>query len=432
MLRSGQKLGKYRIRRRLARGGFGDVYEAHDTIEGIGVALKIPRGPVDDETLSDFRREARLAARLEHPNVLPLKNADIIDGTFVIAYPLGDGTLHDRLGRRMSLRAILDFAEQVLAALAHAHEHRIIHCDIKPENLILFDEDLLRLTDFGIAKVAMRTVVGSASGSLGYMAPEQAMGRPSARSDVFSAGLLIYQMLTGELPEWPFEWPPPGFSRVRRHSPELVAFLRRALEVDARRRFRDAAHMYTAFRRIKNKAINYAARRRNGKRNGTGQTRRDWREIRLRQFKKRFGRALKLDHECAGCHQPLDERMRACPWCGTSPVEAVGESSFPAECPRCHRGVKLDWHYCAWCYGAKIGPIAKRTFSDRRYAGRCSNTSCKRRVLMPFSKYCPWCRAKVTKVWSLAGSTEKCGRCDQRIARGFWPFCAWCGADATS
>jgi serine/threonine protein kinase len=97
----------------------------------------------------------------------------------------------------------------MIEAVAYAHRQRIIHCDIKPENFILFPDNRLRLTDFGIARVAQNTVAGSGSGTVGYMAPEQAMGKPSMRSDVFSLGLVIYRMLTGQLPEWPFEWPPP-------------------------------------------------------------------------------------------------------------------------------------------------------------------------------------------------------------------------------
>ena len=85
MLKVGQRIGKYRIRRRIARGGFADVYKAQDTVEGVDVALKVPSGAhVRPDVMNDFRKEARLAARLEHPNILPLKNADNIDGRFLI------------------------------------------------------------------------------------------------------------------------------------------------------------------------------------------------------------------------------------------------------------------------------------------------------------------------------------------------------------
>ena len=141
-LRPRQLLGKYRIERRIAEGGFAEVYRAQDTIEGVRVALKIPHAHlVDEALLADFRREVRLTAPLDHPNVLPIKNAQFIDGRFVIAYPLGTGTLGDRMLWRLASARRVEYAAQMLAAVAHAHQHRIIHCDLKPENFILFPGD---------------------------------------------------------------------------------------------------------------------------------------------------------------------------------------------------------------------------------------------------------------------------------------------------
>ena len=256
MLRRGHRLGKYRIRGRLAQGGFADVYRAHDTVEGVDVALKVPlpssTGPA---MLEAFRREARTVAQLEHPNILPLKNADTTDGRFILSYPLGTSSLDDRMTRRLPLALALSYGEQLLSALAYAHEQSVIHCDVKPENLILFGEERLRLADFGLAKVASRTISASASGTIGFMAPEQALGRPSARSDVFSAGLVIYRMLTGSLPEWPYDWPPPGHDRLLRIAPELGDVLARAIQVDARRRYRDAAHMLLDYRKAQSRLL---------------------------------------------------------------------------------------------------------------------------------------------------------------------------------
>lgn len=262
MVRVGQRLGKYRLKRRVARGGFGDVFEAYDTIEGISVAIKVPLEVLSPEHLDDFRREVRITAQLDHPNILPLKNADFIDGVFAIVQPLGERSLDERLATRMNLVTKLDYIDQMLAGLSYAHEHGIIHCDIKPDNLILFADGRLRLADFGIAKFARKTIQGSASGSVGYMAPEQAMGRPSARSDVFAAGLVIHQLLTGKLPTWPFNWPHDGWERLKRQHPDLRELVRRSLEVEARKRYSDAVLMYRAFRRLKPKAIKYAVDKR--------------------------------------------------------------------------------------------------------------------------------------------------------------------------
>ena len=265
-LKARRMLGKYRIRRRVGAGAFATVYEAYDTIEGITVALKVPHfDQLDKESLSAIHREVRLTARLEHENILPLRNAMMIDGHFVIATPLGEQTLTDRLRYRLGPKTALSYTEQLLDALAYAHEVRVIHCDIKPDNVILFPEGHARLADFGIAKVALRTrtIMGSGQGTVGYIAPEQAMGKPSFRSDVFSMGLLIYRMFAGELPAWPFDWPLPGAERLRRTvSRDFVNFLRRSIEVHERKRFRDGVQMQKAFHAVAPRALRASTRSR--------------------------------------------------------------------------------------------------------------------------------------------------------------------------
>ena len=258
-LKARRRLGKYKVRRRIGTGAFATVYEAYDTIEGIRVALKIPHPEqLERESLDLIHREVRLTARLDHENILSLRNAMMIDGYFVIATPLGERALTDRLHYRLGPKTALSYSEQLIDALAYAHEQRIIHCDIKPDNVILFPDGLVRLADFGIAKVALRTrtVMGSGQGTVGYIAPEQAMGKPSFRSDVFSMGLLIYRMFAGELPEWPFDWPPPGADRLRRTvSRDFIAFLRRSIEVRERKRFRDGVQMQREFAKLAPRAL---------------------------------------------------------------------------------------------------------------------------------------------------------------------------------
>jgi eukaryotic-like serine/threonine-protein kinase len=256
VLRARQKLGKYRIERRLSDGPLAAVYQAFDTIHGLRVALKIPhRRLMDEFFLADFRKEARLLAKLDHPNILSIQNACFIDNYFVISMPLGIDTLGARLQRRISTAKALDYTHQILLAVAHAHEERIIHCDIKPDNFIRFPDDLLRLTDFGFSKLARRRIEASGSGTVGYVAPEQAMGRPLLASDVFSVGLVLYRMFAGTLPHWPYDWPPPGAARLRQKlHPDMVALVRRAIEVKPARRFRDGVEMLTAFERIKHPA----------------------------------------------------------------------------------------------------------------------------------------------------------------------------------
>jgi serine/threonine protein kinase len=256
-LRSRSRLGKYRIEGRLAEGSYSNVYRAYDTIEGIRVALKIPHPHLaDDAFLEGFRHEARIVAKIHDPLLLSLKDASIIDGYFVMAYPLGVESLAERLGRRLSKENLRLFIEQALEALALVHQHRIVHCDIKPENFIVFPGPTLRLADFGIARIAIRTLHASGSGTLGHMAPEQALGKPSFRSDVFAMGLLLHRMLTGHLPEYPFTWPPPRHERLRRKAhPDFIALIRKSLEVPPRRRFRDADALHRAYLRIRRKAL---------------------------------------------------------------------------------------------------------------------------------------------------------------------------------
>jgi serine/threonine-protein kinase len=253
-LRVKSRLGKYRIEGRLADGEYSNLYQAFDTIEGGRVALKIPHPHLAGEEvfLAGFRHEARLAAQIHHPRILTLKDASIIDDHFVMAYPLGEESLADRLMRRVSNQNLNLIIEHCLEGLAVLHQHRIIHCDIKPENFILFPGPSVRLADFGIARLAIRTLRASGSGTLGYMAPEQAMGKPSFRSDVFATGLLVYRMLTGHLPEYPFKWPPPDYAKLRRKArPKFIALLRKSLELQPRRRFRDADALYEAYRRLR-------------------------------------------------------------------------------------------------------------------------------------------------------------------------------------
>jgi serine/threonine-protein kinase len=253
MLKARQKLGKYRIEKRLANGPLAAVYRAYDTIHGLRVALKIPhRRMMDDYFLSDFRREVKLCSRLNHANILPIQNADFIGSYFVIAMPLGEEALVDRLSRRISTAKALSYTEQILAGVAHAHERRIIHCDIKPDNFILFPDDRLRLADFGFAKLGRARLDASGSGTIGYIAPEQAVGRPMFQSDVFSLGLVLFRMFSGKLPRWPYDWPPEGHRRLaQKLSPAMVRLIRRAIEVDPRGRFADAVEMQDAFERIR-------------------------------------------------------------------------------------------------------------------------------------------------------------------------------------
>lgn len=252
-LRIGRRLDKYRIHKRLGEGGFATVYAAQDLIEDRKVALKIPATHYlsNSQSLDDMHREVRIMARMDHPYVLPLKDARFIEGHFVMVFPLGEETLADRLTRRMARSTAIDLIAQMISAVAYAHEQKVLHRDIKPDNFVLFADQTLQLTDFGLARFEKGGHEVSASGTLGYMSPEQAMGKPSYRSDVFSLGLVIYRMLAGEVPEYPFATLP-GFSKLRRGmSQDFVAMIRKAIDPAPGKRFRDAVAMNNVMNKIR-------------------------------------------------------------------------------------------------------------------------------------------------------------------------------------
>ncbi|TWU41445.1 Serine/threonine-protein kinase PknA [Novipirellula aureliae] len=263
-VRVGSRLGKYRIERRLGVGGFATVYAAFDTLLGIKVALKIPSPELVSPTLLDeFRREARLTIQLDHPNILPIRDATFVENHFVIITPMAERTLSDRLQNRMGFDLAFDILTQLLQGVAYAHEQGVIHCDIKPENVLMFDDNQIKLADFGIAKATQKTISGSGTGTVGYMAPEQAMGKPSARSDVFSIGLIAYRLFSGKWPEYPFEWPMAGNAALRRRAHgDLIAIIRKSLLVTPRKRYRDAGQMLAAVKQTRLKAIRYSRRHR--------------------------------------------------------------------------------------------------------------------------------------------------------------------------
>ncbi len=425
-IKSRQRLGKYRIVSRLGEGAFASVFKAVDTLEGISVALKIPHDHlVTENVLAEFRQEIKLAARLKHPNILPLKTADFIEGRLVLVYPLGEKTLDQRLRSRIALKSVLHYTDQILAAVACAHEYRVIHCDIKPDNLLLFPDGLLRLTDFGIAKVALRTLRASGSGTVGYCAPEQAMGKPSFHSDVFSLGLVFYRMLSGCLPEWPFDWPPPSYERLRRRiHPDLLQWVRRAIEIRPEKRFVDAIQMQAVYLRLKPRALLHGSPQRAV---GPSRESRDWRTVQRKQFQRQYGKVLRTHSVCTRCNGPVAESMTTCPWCGQGRAVHRDATRFPIHCPRCQRGLKLDWTYCPWCYGEGFEVSSTRQYSDTQYAARCSNQACVRKQLMPFMRYCPWCRRKVRRKWKVEGVSDRCRSCGWGVVREFWTFCPWCG-----
>jgi len=414
------RLGKFRLQKRLGAGGYCEVWKARDTVEGIWVALKIPHldvhGKRDNQAIL---REVRLVSRLRHRHIVPIKNAEIIDGYPVVATDLSVGTLYDR-SKPMGPRRIISIMSQVLEGLAYAHQKRVVHCDVTPGNIFLFSDGRAAVGDFGIGlRVKGRMETIDEFGTPGYVAPEQAYGRPTYRSDCFSAGLILYEYLTGILPRWPFKWPFRGHERlVQRTNTAFVKFMHKSLSVDPAGRYENARQMLTALRYATPKAlkINYSM-------TPVHRTKLDWRRLRREAFVRRYTKVLAVPHQCIRCGEPISESMTICPWCGSNENRFSDRTTFTHLCRRCSRGISPKWSYCPWCYGAGFEPQKVDKPVRTRYHDRCRECGS---PVMRFMRYCPWCRAKIQKPWRVWPFPEVCGRCGWSVDSGFWNYCPWC------
>ena len=199
---------RYLIERKLGSGGMADVYLAEDQELGRRVALKLldDRHAADEQFVERFRREAQNAAGLNHPNIVSIFDRGQAEGTYYIAMEFLDGrTLKELVVRNgpTPIPIAIDYARQILGALAFAHRHGIVHRDIKPHNIVVGRDGRLKVTDFGIARsgASQMTEAGSIVGTAQYLSPEQARGaQVDPRSDLYSLGIVIYEMLTGKVP----------------------------------------------------------------------------------------------------------------------------------------------------------------------------------------------------------------------------------------
>jgi beta-lactam-binding protein with PASTA domain/predicted Ser/Thr protein kinase len=200
--------GRYRIQRKLGAGGMADVYLAEDQELGRRVAIKILNGrhANDDQFIERFRREAKNAAALNHPNIVSIYDRGNAEDTYYIAMEFLDGrTLKELIVSRGAapINVAIEYARQILSALRFAHRHGIVHRDIKPHNVLVDAEGRVKVTDFGIARAgtSQMTETGSIVGTAQYLSPEQARGGEiDPRSDLYSLGVVLYELLTGKTP----------------------------------------------------------------------------------------------------------------------------------------------------------------------------------------------------------------------------------------
>jgi len=280
---AGAKIGRYEVRNLIGSGGMGEVYMARDIKLGRTVALKILPMEIASEPqrILRFVQEARAASALNHPNILVIYEIEQTDGAHYIATEFIDGvTLREHMARtNLSIPEALDIAAQIASALAAAHEAGIVHRDIKPENIMLRPDGLVKILDFGIAKLSttesnvdvdadadtlamMNTQPGLLMGTVRYMSPEQARGTAiDSRSDIWSLAVVIYEMIAAELP---FNGPTnadiiagilkasaPTISTYRTETPsEVQQIISKALEKRPNDRYQTAKDLAIDLRRV--------------------------------------------------------------------------------------------------------------------------------------------------------------------------------------
>jgi serine/threonine-protein kinase len=240
----GQTISHYRIDSKLGEGGMGVVYKAEDSRLGRAVALKFlaPHLTSDEQTRKRFIREARAAASLDHPNIATVFDIDEAEGTVFLAMALVEGrTVKDMITERpLRLRDVVDIASQTAAALQAAHQHGVVHRDVKPANVMVNRPGQVKVMDFGLAQLkapllATQTALTDVATPMGtpvYMSPEQSQGLPTdGRTDVWSLGVMIYEMATGQLP---FAGPDSVavFHAIQHSEPEPITALRTGLPIE--------------------------------------------------------------------------------------------------------------------------------------------------------------------------------------------------------
>jgi len=201
--------GRYHVLERIAAGGMGEVFRAHDAVLAREVAVKVLHRSLSSDPgfVERFRREARAAATLNHPNIVAVYDWGAVDGIYYMVMEYVRGRSVRELlnaGGRLAPARAADILRQTLAALEHAHAKGIVHRDLKPENILITTDGVVKLTDLGLARAfadAKNTRAGAVTGTVQYLAPEQIRGEPAdPRSDLYSLGIVAYELLTGELP----------------------------------------------------------------------------------------------------------------------------------------------------------------------------------------------------------------------------------------
>lgn len=327
MLFRGQNLGKYKILAPLGSGGFGAVYLARDTWIDKDVALKVPHK--QNLNFSELLREPRLLAALNHPNIVSITTAEKQENVFFIVMEYVKGnTLDDVIAERgaLAIDLALDYAVQIGQAVDHAHRQGVVHRDLRPPNVLVSADGVLKVADFGTSRFLeiaahSTTVIGSPA----YMAPEQFDGKAVFASDLYSLGVTMYQMLTGALP---YDAPAPSdLDRLR--SGELVTppnltrpsipkrlndIVMNAMAADLTIRYRKASDLLDD---LKISTNSLPSTPNTAPTTGSATTRTEANEAREgRNIQGRLkARQTPEAKFCWHCHKPLHARSNRCPFC---------------------------------------------------------------------------------------------------------------------
>lgn len=308
------QIGKYKILKKIGSGGFGTVYLAEDTILKTNRAIKVPHrlGIQTEKSLQECILQTKL---LDHPNIVKLLTVDIVDSTILMVMEYIKGTdlesiLDDK--DKLEIKTALRYFRQVLSALEFAHSHKVIHRDIRPSNILINEEDQIKITDFGTSTLLNeRQYATTKIGSPPYMAPEQFEGKAVLASDIYSAGCLFYEMISG-LPPVVMANPmeiykkakasdyEPLINKVPEISPDLDRIITRTLQPELANRYRDVQELNADLDRM-------GETKKNSPDNSSE----------IEEIQRRLAaRSKRTDYICWKCRKSMPRKTPNCLYCG--------------------------------------------------------------------------------------------------------------------
>jgi serine/threonine protein kinase len=306
------QIGKYKVLKKLGSGGFGTIYLAEDTFLKSQRALKIPHriGTDTEKLLQESVLQSKL---LDHPHIVKLLAVDIIDGTIIMVMEYIRGTDIETLideEEKLSIKTSLRYLKQILSALEFAHKHKVIHRDIRPSNILIDDQNNIKITDFGTSTLLNdKQYATTRIGSPPYMAPEQFEGKAVFSSDIYSAGCLFYEMVTGFPPivmANPMEIYKmakagnitPLIKKNESVSSRLNWIVMKALSPDLSTRYKTVTELIRDLNSMEEEKADNASE--------------------MKSIKSRItARDKRTDYVCWNCHKTMPRKMKKCLYCGS-------------------------------------------------------------------------------------------------------------------